>query len=110
MKKTIVIQDKDGAKEKEVNYIPFRFILAILLIILETAGVLAATMLCAVYIPYFYLAMYATEIVCVLKIINSQENPDYKIPWLLFVLIVPVAGFMIYFMFYDRRLSKKYVK
>lgn len=110
MKKTIVIQNKDGAKEQEVNYIPFRFILAILLIILETAGVLAATMLCAVYIPYFYLAMYATEIVCVLKIINSQENPDYKIPWLLFVLIVPVAGFMIYFMFYDRKLRKKYVR
>lgn len=110
MKKTIVIHDKDGAKEQEVNYIPFRFILAIFLIILETAGVLAAITLCAAYIPYFYLAMYATEIVCVLRIINSPENPDYKIPWLLFVLIVPVAGFMIYFMFYDRKLSKRYVK
>lgn len=110
MKKTIVIHGKDGVKEQEVNYIPFRFILAILLIILETAGVLAATILCAAYIPYFYLAIYVTEIACVLKIINSQENPDYKIPWLLFVLIVPIAGFMIYFMFYDRKLNKKYVK
>ncbi|MGN0131069.1 MAG: cardiolipin synthase [Lachnospiraceae bacterium] len=110
MKKTIVIYDKDGAKEQEINYIPFRFILAILLTLLETAAVLALTVLCAIYIPYFYLAMYATEIVCVLKIINSQENPDYKIPWLLFILIVPVAGFMIYFMFYDRKLKKKYIK
>lgn len=110
MRRTIVIHDKDGVKEQEVNYIPFRFILAILLIILETAGVLAVTTLCAAYIPYFYLAIYATEIACVLTIINSQENPDYKIPWLLFVLIVPIAGFMIYFMFYDRKLSKKYVK
>lgn len=110
MKKKIVIYDKDGAKEQEVNYIPVRFIIAILLIILEVAGVLTLTILCAIYIPYFYLAMYATEIFCVLKIINSQENPDYKIPWLLFVLVVPVAGFMIYLMFYDRKLSKKYVK
>jgi cardiolipin synthase len=46
----------------------------------------------------------------VLKIINSDENPDYKIPWLLLVLLVPIAGFMIYFMFYDRRLSPKYIK
>lgn len=53
---------------------------------------------------------YVTEIFCILKIINSQVNPDYKILWLLLVLVVPVAGFMIYFMFYDRRLSKKYVK
>ena len=110
MKKKIVIYDKDGAKEQEINYIPVRFIIAILLIILEVAAVLTLTILCALYIPYFYLAMYATQIFCVLKIINSQENPDYKIPWLLFVLVVPVAGFMIYLMFYDRKLSKKYVK
>ena len=67
-------------------------------------------MLCAVYIPYFYLAMYVTQAFCVLKIINSEENPDYKIPWLLFVLIVLVAGFMIYFMFYNRMLDKKQIK
>ena len=42
--------------------------------------------------------------------IEIKINPEYKIPWLLFVLVVPVAGFMIYLMFYDRRLSKKYVK
>lgn len=106
MKKTIIVNNK----EQEVNYIPVRFILAILLIILETAAVLAIVILCALYIPYFYLAMYATQVFCILKIINSEENPDYKIPWLLFVLIVPVAGFMIYFMFYDRMLSAKYIK
>lgn len=110
MKKKIIIYDKNEAKEQEVNYIPIRFIIAIFLIILETVAILAITMLCAMYIPYFYLAMYATQIFCVLKIINSQENPDYKIPWLVFVLVVPIAGFMIYLMFYDRRLKRKYVK
>lgn len=110
MKKKILTYDQYGPKEKEVNYIPVRFILAIILIVLETAAVIAITMLCAAYIPYFYLLMWATEIFCVLKIINSEENPDYKIPWLLFVLIVPVVGFMIYFMFYNRKLTKKQMK
>ncbi|MBQ9766312.1 MAG: cardiolipin synthase [Lachnospiraceae bacterium] len=110
MKKKIIIYDQHGAKEKEINYIPVRFIIAMLLIVLETLGVIAITILCAIHIPYFYLALYATQIFCVLKIINSEENPDYKIPWLLFVLIVPVAGFMIYFMFYNRKLSRKYIK
>lgn len=87
-----------------------RFIIAILLIVFGTAAVISITLLCAIHIPYFYIAMYVTQAFCVLKIINSQENPDYKIPWLLFVLLVPVAGFMIYFMFYDRRLQKKLVK
>ena len=37
------------------------------------------------HIPYFYILMFLTQVFCVLKIINSEENPDYKIPWLLFV-------------------------
>lgn len=94
MKKRILVYDQYGVKkEKEVEYIPVRFIIAILLIALETLSVLAVTILCAIYIPYFYILMFLTEIFCVLKIINSEENPDYKIPWLLFVLVVPVAGF-----------------
>lgn len=107
MKKTIRIYDKNGAKEQEINYIPVRYILAIALTVLEVLAVLAAVILCALYIPYFYIAMYLTEIFCILKIINSKDNPEYKIPWLLVVILIPVAGFMIYFLFYERKLSKK---
>ncbi len=110
MKKKVIIHDRYGVKEKEIDYIPVRFIIAMLLIILETAAVIAITLLCGAYIPYFYLAMWATEIFCVLKIINSEENPDYKIPWLLVTILIPVAGFMLYFMFYNRKLTKKQVK
>ena len=110
MKKKIIIHDRYGVKEKEIDYIPVRFIIAMLLIILETAAVIGLTLLCGAYIPYFYLAMWATEIFCVLKIINSEENPDYKIPWLLVTILIPVAGFMLYFMFYNRKLTKKQVK
>ena len=110
MKKKIIIHDRYGVKEKEIDYIPVRFIIAILLIILETAAVIGITLLCGAYIPYFYLAMWATEIFCVLQIINSEENPDYKIPWLLVTLLIPVAGFMLYFMFYNRKLTKKQIR
>lgn len=110
MKKILKINENGIIKEKEINYIPIRFIIAILLIIIETALVILLTVLCAIYIPYFYIALYLTEIFCVLAIINSNDNPDYKIPWLILVLIVPIVGFMVYFMFYNRKLSKKYIK
>ena len=45
-----------------------------------------------------------------IRIIASDDNPDYKVPWLLFVLIIPIAGFMLYFMFYSRMLKKKFLK
>lgn len=109
MKKKITSVDAKGNYvQKEMTYIPFRYILAILLTVLETLAVIAILVVLAKYVPYFYIAILLTEIFVVLNIINSNDNPDYKIPWLLLVLLAPVAGFMIYFMYYSRELPKKF--
>ena len=111
MKKKLRIRyDASTTVEREVNYIPIRYILAILMLIAETAAIIAILILMAKYIPYFYLMMWATEIACVITIIAADETPDYKIPWLLIVLAVPAAGFMLYFIFGSRKLKKKYIR
>ena len=111
LKKKIRIQyDAGRTEEREINYIPLRYILALLLAVLETVAVITVLVLFGKYIPYFYLAMWATEIGCVIHIIACDEAPDYKIPWLLVVLIVPVAGFMLYFMFGNRTLQRKFIR
>ena len=63
-----------------------------------------------IYVPYFYVLCYVTAFACILRIVSSDDNPDYKVPWLLFVLILPIAGFMLYFLFYSRKLSKRYLR
>ena len=95
---------------KQETYIPFRYIVAITFAVLETAAIVAIVIALSYYVPYFYLMVWMTEIACVIRIIASDDNPDYKIPWLLLILIVPIAGFMMYFLFYSRRLKKKYIK
>ena len=100
----------DTKAEQRLRYIPLRYILALLLAVLETAAVIAVLILFGKYVPYFYLAMWATEIGCVIHIIACDEAPDYKIPWLLVVLIVPVAGFMLYFLFGSRKLQRKFIR
>ena len=110
MKGKLRYQVEGRTVEKEVNYIPVRFILAIVLAILETVAVIASVLACSYYIPYFYLLVLATEIAVVILIIASDDNPDYKIPWLMVVLVIPVAGFMMYFLFYNRKLHKRYTK
>jgi len=110
MKKTLMY-DVNGKKvKKEINYIPVRYIFAFLITILEVLAILAIVTALCYYVPYFYLACWATEIFCVIHIIASDDNPDYKIPWLLFVLIIPIAGFMLYFLFYSRKLQKRFIK
>ena len=102
----------DGKKqvEREYSYIPLRYILAVFITIFKVLAVISIVITLCYYVPYFYLAAWITEIVCVIRIIASDDNPDYKVPWLLFVLIIPIAGFMMYFMFYSRKLQNRFIK
>ncbi len=110
MKKTYAVNVNGREEERQVRNIPLRYIFAVLLIALEIAAVIATIVLLAMYVPYFYIAVLATWIGCVLSIFARKDNPDYKLPWLLFILVVPVVGFMCYLMFYSRNLSKRQAK
>ncbi len=110
VKKKIKFYVNNQKTEKEINYIPVRYILAIMLTVFEIATIIGIVIFLCFRVPFFYVAAALTQFACVIKIVASDDNPDYKIPWLLFVLILPVAGFMLYFMFYSRKLKKKYVK
>ena len=96
--------------EREYTYIPIRYIVAMMITLFEIFAVIGTVVACCYYIPYFYIAALLTQIFCVIKIIASDDNPDYKVPWLLFVLILPIAGFMLYFIFYSRKLGKKFIR
>ncbi|MBQ7338244.1 MAG: cardiolipin synthase [Clostridia bacterium] len=110
MKKTYQYQAGEKTIEREYNYIPVRYIIAVLVTVLEVLAILAIVVALCYFVPYFYVAAWLTEIFCVIKIISSDDNPDYKVPWLLFVLILPIAGFMLYFIFYSRKLEKRFVR
>ena len=110
MKRKIRYNVNEKEIEREYDYIPFRYILAMLITILEVSAIIGIVMALCVYVPYFYILCWITQIACVVRIIASDDNPDYKVPWLLLVMILPVAGFMLYFIFYSRVLKRKYVK
>jgi len=84
---------KDKQVEREYSYIPFRYILAVLITLLEIAAIIGIVFALCYYVPYFYLAAWTTQICCVVRIIASDDNPDYKVPWLLVVTVLPVIGF-----------------
>ncbi len=110
MKKSYEYNIGNKKIKREYSYIPIRYILAILITIFEITAIIGIVAFLCYRIPYFYLLAYATQIACVIKIIASDDNPDYKVPWLLFVLILPIAGFMLYIMMYSRVLKKKFIK
>ena len=107
MKKKIVIKKGKETVEKEIIHIPFRFILAMFFVVFETAAIIAGVVLLTLYILYAYASVVLTQRVVAVCIIGSNDNPDYKLPWLFLVMLIPIIGFMLYFMFYSRKLSKK---
>ena len=110
MKRTYSYFDGNKEVQRQYSYIPFRYIIAVLITLFEVAAVIGSVILLCIYVPYFYILCYITSIACIIKIIASDDNPDYKVPWVLVVLVLPVAGFMLYFMFYSRVLKKKFIK
>ena len=110
MKRKIKVNLGNKVQEKEINYIPGRYILAFAITLFEVLAIIGVMIALCIYIPYFYTAVAITTFFVELKIIASDDNPDYKIPWMLFVLILPVAGLMLYFIFGSRKLKKKYIK
>lgn len=110
MKRKLRYRVENRQVERDINYIPVRYILAILIAVLEVAAIIGILAALCYYVPLFYLLAWATEIACVVKIIASDDNPDYKVPWLIIVLLIPLAGFMAYFLFYSRTIPKKYLK
>lgn len=110
MKKSYQVKKGTKSIEREYTYIPFRYVVAVMITLLEVLSIIGVMVALCYYVPYFYIAAGLTEIFCIIKIIASNDNPEYKIPWLLFVLILPIAGFMLYFIFYSRKLKKKFTK
>ena len=78
--------------------------------VLEIAAIIAIVVGLCYYVPYFYIAAVATQIGCIIKIVSSDDNPDYKVPWLIVVIVLPIVGFMLFFMFSSRKLKKKFIK
>ena len=101
-----------GGEEAQAEYflIPIRYILALLFAAMEFLAIIGILVALCYYVPYFYIFCWITEIACIIKIVSSEDNPDFKIPWLIVVMVIPIAGFMLYFMFSKRTLKKKYIK
>ena len=73
MKKTIRVYENGRYIDKEISVIPIRYIISILLAIVEIAAIIAILVVLAMYVPYFYIAIYITVVGIIIKI-DSMLN------------------------------------
>ena len=57
-------------------------------------------------LPIFLLVAVIIDTPAFLSLINKDTNPEYKVPWIFIISALPIAGAIIYFLFYTRRMSR----
>ena len=109
MKRKITYEVNGITYRRRVRYIPVRFSFAVILGLISTLLVIAIVIAMALFVPYFYIPLIVAHVAVVIQIIASENNPDFKVPWLVLILGLPVVGFMLYYMFARRKLKRKLV-
>lgn len=68
----------------------------ILLLALQVGGFLLLFFKFRQYFPYYYAASFVLFICMVLHILNTDSDPEMKITWLVFIMLLPAAGTLLY--------------
>jgi cardiolipin synthase len=93
--------------KKKISRLLFsRYSICALIIALEVLliAVLIAT---ASFLSYVFIAFcILVDLACVVAIINRDANPEYKVTWVVLVLVLPLLGVLLYIIFYRRRVTK----
>lgn len=96
--------------KKIVKFVWSRYMIAFLIILVEILGIMAFFTLLAHFMPLLWIGVFITSFIAFIIIINSDMNPEYKIPWISIVLLVPALGVLFYGLFHGRRMTKKEAK
>ena len=98
--------NKDGSLEEKMKRIIkvlfSRYFIAGLIIFAELGFVFYLLLFAYNYSAYALLLMVLINLSAVVSIVNRDVNPEYKIPWLIIVLLVPIFGIAIYFILSSR--------
>lgn len=62
------------------------------------------------YKIYFQIISILISMIAIIHIINKDEEPGFKVSWIILILLLPIMGGLLYALFGDNRMSKKFSK
>ncbi len=92
---------------KLIRFIFSRYFLSAMMILFSVAIFFLLIFVAYSYSIYVYLFMLFLSLLTQISIINKETDPEFKIPWMLIVVLIPIFGMLLYFLFYSRRLTRK---
>ncbi len=97
-------------KKQQNRFALSRHTICAIVVFLEVL-LMAAVIFAASVVSYvFFILALIVDVVTVLVIVNQDANPDYKVSWIVVVMLMPLLGALLYAIFYRRSLSKREVR
>ncbi len=93
--------------KKILQFVGSRFFLGALCILLEFAQLLVVYILLYEFIPPITIMAWIFHFVVLLYVINKNEIPEFKMPWLIIFFLLPVIGSFVFMLLSTTSTSKK---
>lgn len=93
--------------EKIIQALRSRFFLAALCILLEFAQLLAVFILLYEYFLPITVMGWIFHVGVLIYLLNRDEIPEFKLPWLIILFLLPVIGSFVFMLLSSNESSKK---
>lgn len=89
---------------------PGRLIVALLLILLQIAFFAVVGLSLSQWATAFYRIIEVLALVLVFAIINTRDNPSYKLAWIVFIIAFPFVGGVLFFLWGNGKMRPVFKK
>ncbi len=96
--------------KKLLHFLTSRVVLVTLLIVLQFALLAYVVLYLSVHALPVYVLMQCISLLLVVWVISREDNPSYKLAWVVTILALPIFGGLFYLIFGSKRLSRSLKK
>lgn len=84
-----------------------RVAIVALLILFQALFLVFMTLYFSQHSAYVYWGLEMISLGVVVWLVNKNENPSYKLAWVILILVLPIVGIVFYFLFGNKRMPVK---
>ncbi len=103
-------QSHIGSIDKSRSFFASKLAVVVLLILIQVFYIFVVYRIVKEYVFYWRTAALIISVFVVVYIINKQENPAYKLAWVVLIMSVPLVGGMLYVLLAGNRTRVKFIK
>lgn len=93
--------------KKALKFLFSRVVIVSLSILVQFLFLLFVVLQLSSYAVYIYFGLQLVSLAVVLRVVEKQDNPSYKISWIIAILLFPIFGGTFYLVFGRKSISRK---